>query len=276
MSGPYGPNDPNQQWAADRQPEQGGQPAQGDQAPYGGYPGAGGYGPGQQPEGQPQWGAPPQQGQPPQGQPPYGQPPYGQQWGQQPPAPPYGQPGWGAAPGQPQPGQLGQPTQPGQLGQPTQPGQLGQPTQPGQLGQPTAPGWGGQPGWGQPGAQQWGQGGPGQGSPEQGPGSGNSKLPWIIGGAVLAVVVVAGIAIAAFSALGGTTTLDSDAAAAGVEKILTESYGATDVSGVSCPSGQEVKSGNSFTCDAQIDGESRSVTVTFTDDSGTYEVSRPS
>ncbi|AOW92703.1 hypothetical protein BFN03_08310 [Rhodococcus sp. WMMA185] len=212
MSGPYGPNDPNGQWA------QGQQPGGGDPDQTGGQ----------------HWG--PQYGQ---------QPPPGQPWGM--PAP----------------------------GQPPYPGQQSPGQQP-QWGPPPQPQWGQQPGqqapWGQP--QQWGPP-PGQQPWGPPPTSKNTKLPWIIAGAAALIVVVGVVVTLAFTVF-RTDTLDQQAAEAGVERIVTDSYGAEDVSGVSCPSGQEVKKGNSFTCDLVVDGQDMQVTLTFTDDNGTYEVSRPS
>ena len=77
------------------------------------------------------------------------------------------------------------------------------------------------------------------------------------------------------SGLFSSKTLDQTAAEDGVEQIVTESYGARSVSGVSCPSGQQVKKGDSFECSLTVDGTAKKVTVTFTDDDGTYEVGRP-
>jgi len=57
--------------------------------------------------------------------------------------------------------------------------------------------------------------------------------------------------------------------------VLTGSYGIKDVDDVTCPADQKVEQGESFTCELTVDGEPQQVTVTFTDDSGTYEVSRP-
>ncbi|OYD70302.1 DUF4333 domain-containing protein [Rhodococcus sp. OK302] len=221
------------------------------------------WGPGEQPPqqqwGQPQGGQPmPQQGQPAWGQPGYGQP--GQPQGQ-----PQGQPY-----GQPQP--WGQPQQPGQPGQ-AQPGQWGQPPAGDQTqawGQQPAPqqqqAWGAQPGGPVPGAPvQWNQGPPPQGA--------KSKKPLIFA-AIGVLVVLAGVVIGLFVMM-GKNTLDQNAAAKGVEQIVTESYGAKGVSNVSCPSGQEIKTGGKFTCTLSISGEKKSVTVTFVDDTGTYEVSRP-
>lgn len=111
---------------------------------------------------------------------------------------------------------------------------------------------------------QWNQGQPG----------GKSKKPLVFGAIGVLVVLVA-VVIGLF-VLMGKDTLDENAAAQGVEKIVTESYGAKNVSDVVCPSGQEIKSGATFTCTLSISGEKKSVTLTFVDDAGTYEVSRPS
>lgn len=267
MSGPYGPNDPDQGWAGPRDQsgnDSPGKPADdeatrvfnpppaGQQAPGQQW---GQQWPGQQPPQEPQWGQQPTQQAP------------NQQWGQQ--QPPPGQP-WGQQPATPAPGQNW-----GQQQPPQTPGQS----------------WG-QPAGGQAPGQQWGQQQPPAGQqpygagqqqyppqyggsfPQSTAGSGNkSKLPLIIG-AVVAVLVIAGIVVAALMLL-GTDKLDQKAAQEGVQKILTESYGAQDVTDVSCPSGEEVKKDAQFTCKVKVDGEDKTVTVTFTDDEGTYEVGRP-
>jgi hypothetical protein len=77
-----------------------------------------------------------------------------------------------------------------------------------------------------------------------------------------------------------TTQLDVSKAQAGVQQVLTDStngYGAKNVKDVKCNNGQNptVKKGQSFDCDVSIDGTKRSVTVTFQDSKGTYEVGRP-
>lgn len=219
MSGPYGPNDPNGQWA----------PGPGNPDPNGG-------------NGAPQFG---QSGQPPaQGQPQFGQPP---QWAGQPPQ-------WAGQPQQPQP----------QQAQPQQ----AQPQWAQQPGQNPDQQWGEQQ-WGQqPGQPQWGQ------QPGQAPAK-KSKAPLFIGLGVFVLLVVVAGAVVAGLALRPPNTLDQAAAQAGVEKIVTQSYGAEQVEGVSCPAGQEVQEGGSFECDLTVDGTMKKVTVTFTDDEGTYEVSRP-
>ncbi len=255
MSGPHDPQDSDdstKQWAPSPPPssgaEQGPAPTQAFGTPQQGQaPGQSWaqQSPGQPQQGQPQWGQPqqgqPQQGQPQQGQPQQGQPQQGQ-WGQQQPGQPQGQQ-WGQQPGQ----QWGQPQQ----GQPQQ-GQWGQQ----QPGQPQGQQW--------TGANQWNAGAP----------QTKSKTGLIVGLAVAALVLIGAI-IGAVLLFGGTDTLDPEAAQAGVEKVLTESYGATDVSDVQCPDGEEVKAGNSFECTLTVDGQFRTVTLTFTDDEGTYEVSRP-
>jgi len=139
--------------------------------PHGDAPGSSpGQPPDGSPPGRPSYGQPP--GQPSYGQP-YGQPPYGQPQG-----PPQGQPPYGQPSGQPP---YGQPQGPPQ-GQPP----YGQPSGQPPYGQP-----GGPPGWGQ--QPQWGAAGP---SGPQGSQGSNSKLWIIIGGVVLALVVlIAAVAV---------------------------------------------------------------------------------
>ncbi|GAA0923611.1 hypothetical protein GCM10009554_01850 [Kribbella koreensis] len=170
--GPWGPGQPGGQPGGQQGGRpQGGRPGQG-QPPQGG----GGW---QQP-GQPQGGQPPAQPypptRPPQGQPPHGQPPHGQppqqgrppQYGQQPPQ--QGQPGgWGQQPPQGPPPQYGQQPPYGQ-----QPGYQ----QPWGQQQP-------QGGW-QQGQQPW-QGGPGR---KRG-GISKDKLPLLVGGSLIGLVVIA-------------------------------------------------------------------------------------
>lgn len=250
MSGPQGP-DPTQPWS--------GQPEPGQDQPSGETASAG-QNPWQPPapgSEQHPTGAEGQQWQPPA----YGQQPY----------PPYQQTGQQAyPPHQPTeypPTAYGQPGQPGPYGQ--QPGQFGAPPpygqQPGQFGAP--PGQYGQfPQYAPPGAE--GNGG-------------RSKA--LIG----ALAGVAGLIVIAVLVLGFwkpgwfiTTKLDVTAAQTGVQKILTDEtngYGAKNVRDVVCNQGDspEVKKNESFTCEVSIDGTKRSVTVTFLDDDGTYEVGRP-
>ncbi|MDF3281905.1 DUF4333 domain-containing protein [Gordonia sp. N1V] len=194
---------------------------------------------------------------------PYGQPqqfgqaqPYGQQPGQS--SAPYGAAGQqpGAPYGQ-QPGTTpyGAQSQPGTAGF----GQFGQP-QPGQPGQPGPYG-----AYGAPGDQFAGMAAPAQ-----------KKGLWKGLIAVGAVLIVAAIAIVVTGWLWWwPRELDQTAAQNGVKQVLTEQYQASDVSDVSCPSGQKVKKGNSFTCTATVGGQKQNVKVTFLDDDGKYQVARP-
>ncbi|MBO0854643.1 MAG: DUF4333 domain-containing protein [Nocardia sp.] len=258
MSGPYGPNetpgqgeeagaDPTQQWSGQPQPGQPsppwGTPQQSQQS--GAQPQWGQSGPSQQ-----QWAPPGQQSAQPGQQP--GQAQWGQQnsspsWPQQPP--PQGAP-WEATqqaaqhPGQPQWGQAGQ--QPWGQQQPPQWGQ--------QHGQPQ---------------QQWGN------VPEPQltttPAK-KSKKGLLFGGVGLLVVVLAVVLAVVFLS---NDELDNKAVQDGVQKVLKDSYGIDDVQNVSCPSGQEVKVGNSFDCSLKVGGEQKKVTVKVTKDDATYEVGRP-
>lgn len=220
---------------------------------------------GQQP-GEPAWQPPAPEPQAPEA-PAWGQPPaYGQQYPPQYQQPAYGQPQY------PPPDQYGQqPTAYGPTAYPQQ-GQYGQ--QPGQpYGQP--PQYGQQPG---PYDQQ-------QFSPySQGTDAGSKKsMRVVVGivGAVAAIVIVV-VGILGFWTPGWfvTTNLDVNAAQAGVKQILsdqTNGYGAKNVKDVICNNGAnpEVQKGGTFDCEVSIDGTKRQVTVTFQDNSGTYEVGRP-
>lgn len=254
MSGPQGP-DQTQPWPGQDQPSSDPsnqpppawqQPTPGQDQPAWQPPPA--YSPQQYPSyGQP--GQPGQPGQQPSYTPPQQYPPT-EQYGQ-PPTQDYGQQGY------PQYGQ-----QPGQYGQ--QPEQYGQ--QPGQYGQ-------------QPG--QYGQY-PQYGSTETPEGSKRSLA--VVGGVIglLAALVVAVVAVLGFWKPGFfvTTKLDVGAAQSGVQQILTDEsngYGAKNVKDVKCNDGESptVKKGETFECEVSIDGTKRQVTVTFQDNSGTYEVGRP-
>jgi hypothetical protein len=257
MSGPQG-SDPTQPWA------------------------------GQQPQGdQPAWQQPPTPEQPTTEAPAWGAPPAytPQQYPQYPP-PDQGaqQPPTYTPPQYPQGDQYGQPTayspssyqQPGQYGQPPQygqqPGQYGQ--QPGQYGQ-----YGQQP---DPYGQQPGQQFSPYGSTATEASSKKSTglILGVVGG--LAAVIIAVVGVLGFWKPGFfvTTKLDVDAAQTGVAQILSDEangYGAKNVKDVKCNDGSSptVKKGDTFDCEVSIDGTKRQVTVTFQDDSGTYEVGRP-
>ncbi|WP_046300866.1 MULTISPECIES: DUF4333 domain-containing protein [unclassified Mycobacterium] len=176
-------------------------------------------------------------------------------------------------PGYPQPEQYGQPSpygQPGQYGQPSPYGQPGQYGQPSPYGQPGQPGQYGQY------PQQPGQY-PAPGTATKRPsGMVSSVLAGCVGVAVL-VLLVLGFWKPGFFV---TTKLDIDKAQEGVQQILadqTNGYGAKNVKDVRCNNGQSpvVKQGDTFNCEVSIDGTKRQVTVTFQDNSGTYEVGRP-
>ncbi|MGE2847713.1 DUF4333 domain-containing protein [Rhodococcus sp. 2.95] len=49
-----------------------------------------------------------------------------------------------------------------------------------------------------------------------------------------------------------------------------------NVANTTCPDNEPVQTGHTFVCTLSIDGSRSTVTVTFVDDNGTYEVSRPS
>jgi len=98
----------------------------------------------------------------------------------------------------------------------------------------------------------------------------------LYGFTIVGVLVIAGVIVGLLAATGrlGTTTFDNVAVQEGVKKILTEDY-KKNVTTVTCPAGQEVKAGRTFTCTANVDGQDRQVTITVKTDSGEYEVGEP-
>ncbi|MGF0313692.1 DUF4333 domain-containing protein [Rhodococcus sp. IEGM1428] len=72
-----------------------------------------------------------------------------------------------------------------------------------------------------------------------------------------------------------TRTLDQNSAEDGVRKVVTDNYGASDVSNVQCPTQIPVVDGTSVTCSLTVDGADKTVTLTFTGSDGDYEVSLP-
>ncbi|MFA3899497.1 MULTISPECIES: DUF4333 domain-containing protein [Rhodococcus] len=133
------------------------------------------------------------------------------------------------------------------------------------------------------------------------PPSSHQPLPWALG--AVSLVAVAAIVLAAFlvgrqsaapRASTGTSQdstpqpvptttgppetvryLDGSAVAKGVSKIVTESYGAKNLTDTHCPAREPIQIMNTFTCTFRIAGEASEVTVTVTDSDGTFEVSRP-
>lgn len=106
-----------------------------------------------------------------------------------------------------------------------------------------------------------------------------TRLPLYLGAA--ASVAAALAAIAGFLTPGFLVTRQLDVAAvqAGVAHVLSDpaGYGARNVSDVSCNDGQNptVTKGGTFSCQVTIDHLKHEFVVTFTDDSGSYEVSAP-
>ncbi|WP_116051821.1 DUF4333 domain-containing protein [Amycolatopsis palatopharyngis] len=218
--------------------------------------------------------------------------PYGgndpQQWGQQPygsGAPsggfPQQQPGYGAQPpqyGQQPPPGYGQPPQYGQqpgYGYPQQPGQ-GQPGQPqyGAPGYPQQPGYPPQQGYGPPGQFGYGQQ-PGAYPPPDGGGKSGKGL-WLIIGGVVVVIALAAVALFVWPGWAQAgKTFDSERMQTDVQRVLVENYQIEGVESVSCPSGQKIEQGVTFTCEATIGGQPKQIPITVTGRGNEYEVGMP-
>lgn len=101
----------------------------------------------------------------------------------------------------------------------------------------------------------------------------------LIGGLAAAAALIVAVGVIAVGISSGDK-LNIQAAQEGVTEILTDKvngYGFTDVGDVTCNDGQdpEVEQGATFNCNVMIYSATRQVTVTFTDDHGTYEVGSP-
>lgn len=72
-----------------------------------------------------------------------------------------------------------------------------------------------------------------------------------------------------------THKLDQAAAEAGVRKVVTQNYGASNVSAVQCPSDIPILDGTSVTCSLTVDGADKTVTLTLVGSDGNYEVGLP-
>jgi hypothetical protein len=100
-------------------------------------------------------------------------------------------------------------------------------------------------------------------------------LPYLL---AAITAIAAAVLIAGFWAPGLfiTTQLDITSAQAGVAHILSDPavYGAKNVSDVTCNDGQNptITRGGTFTCQATIDRIRHQFVVTFTDDTGNYQV----
>lgn len=153
----------------------------------------------------------------------------------------------------------------GQYGAPGQYGRPGQYGPPGQYGQP--------PQWGQPGPTP---------SPDTSKAKGSKSKPFLIAGAVAAVLIVGVVVVLLVSS--GLNRDSKKVAVAGVQTQVEQTlvdritgYSSGDISDVRCNDGRDptVKKGGSFTCDVTVRGQRRQLKVTFQDDSGTYWVGLP-
>lgn len=80
--------------------------------------------------------------------------------------------------------------------------------------------------------------------------------------------------------IGGGAVLDVAKVQTGVSQTLSDpasGYGANTVTDVSCNGGRNpsADNGTTFTCDANVNGTQRHVTVVVSDASGTYEIDGP-
>lgn len=104
----------------------------------------------------------------------------------------------------------------------------------------------------------------------------------MIGGAIVVVLIIVGVVALLTS---GVVSQDTKKVAVSgvqteVQQILvdrTSGYYSDDIKDVKCNNGHDptVKKGGSFTCDVSVRGTQHQLTVTFSDDDGTYVVGLP-
>src|SRR3954466_10345331 len=121
----------------------------------------------------------------------------------------------------------------------------------------------GQPGYGQPGYGQPGIGGPRAPDRQQNYGyqqPPKKKTGLIVGSLVGALIIIGGLVVGAIF-LFGSKTIDQADAQREVGQLREQALRPAP-QGVSCPADVEVKSGGTFTCTAQVDGQDVKFTVT--------------
>ena len=92
----------------------------------------------------------------------------------------------------------------------------------------------------------------------------------VVGAIVAAVLILAGL-VAAALLLFGARTIDTVKAEAEIERLTEEEAGIAPT-GVRCPDDVAIESGATFTCTANLDGQSISYTVRQTDDEGNVRI----
>ena len=136
---------------------------------------------------------------------------------------------------------------------------------PGQYQQPAPPG-------------QWAQ--PAPSLPPKPKKSGSTGRTVLIIGAITAVLVLVIVVALLVVANQDTKKIAVDGVQREVQQILTDrvtGYSADDIKNVNCNNGRNptVEKGGTFTCDVNVRGQQRQLTVTFQDNDGTYSVGLP-
>jgi hypothetical protein len=206
----------------------------------------------QPPQQPPQWWQPPVQAPGPQP----GREGHGGQWWPQPGREGHGGQWW------PQPAQYG--------GPPAQPLPNTPASHPAPSGAPAAPA--SQYGGFQGGQSQYG----GLGAFEESIKS--AKKPFrkrLVIGLILVIAAVGGLATAWLLGAFSGDTLDQNSLQDGVTNVLHQGYGESDVTNVQCPSGEQIKAGNTFDCTVQVAGQSKKVSIRVMNDKPEFEVGAP-
>ncbi|TVT16470.1 DUF4333 domain-containing protein, partial [Amycolatopsis rhizosphaerae] len=108
----------------------------------------------------------------------------------------------------------------------------------------------------------------GGGKPKRG------KKPLLIAAGVAVVLAAAGVGAWQSGAFRGPV-LDQKSVQDGVQTVLHEAFGESDVRDVHCPEGQPAKTGTTFECTVTVAGQPKKVAIRVLNDQPQFEVGAP-
>ncbi|HVW44263.1 MAG TPA: DUF4333 domain-containing protein [Amycolatopsis sp.] len=91
---------------------------------------------------------------------------------------------------------------------------------------------------------------------------------------MVVVLAAGGVGAWQFGAFRGEV-LDQKSVQDGVQKVLREDFGESDVRDTSCPADRPVKTGTTFDCSVTVAGQPKKVTVRVLNEQAQFEVGAP-
>jgi hypothetical protein len=102
-----------------------------------------------------------------------------------------------------------------------------------------------------------------------------SKKPWVIGGAIFALIVVVAGFLSWQLGLFRNDVLDTRSVQDGIISVLKNNFGENDVRSARCPADQPVKTGVTFDCTVTVAGQEKTVSIRVLNDKPEFEVGAP-